>query len=216
MSFNAEAKGSAAKQIAHGFSRLALALRMQAWKKSSEIGVTPTQAEAVQHLSESGEGLRLGELASRLGISAPSASDTVSTLVVKGLVEKAEGRDKRSITIQSTQSGQSLASQSAEWIGFLAGEVEALDDAEQAVVLSALTKVIRGLQEKGFISPQRMCLTCEHFRPYAHSDAALPHHCAFVDAPFGTAGLRLNCADHALAPPGAIKRAAAAFQADRQ
>jgi hypothetical protein len=35
-----------------------------------------------------------------------------------------------------------------------------------------------------------------------HPEAAEPHHCAFVDAPFGNRALRLDCAEHeqAVAP----------------
>ena len=42
----------------------------------------------------------------------------------------------------------------------------------------------------------RMCLDCRFFRPDVHDDPARPHHCAFVDAPFGDAQLRIDCADH--------------------
>lgn len=62
--------------------------------------------------------------------------------------------------------------------------------------LVALVKIIRALQINGDISPQRMCVTCEHFRAHAHQDAANPHHCAFIDMAFGASDLRLNCADH--------------------
>ena len=41
-----------------------------------------------------------------------------------------------------------------------------------------------------------MCCTCQYFRPYRHSEESRPHDCDFVDAPFGTASLRLDCGDH--------------------
>jgi hypothetical protein len=41
-----------------------------------------------------------------------------------------------------------------------------------------------------------MCVTCRYFRPHVHSDPERPHHCAFVDAPFGDRALRLDCRDH--------------------
>jgi len=63
-------------------------------------------------------------------------------------------------------------------------------------MLRALTRVIRALQEARAIPVQRICVTCRHFRPHVHDDATAPHHCAFVDAAFGDAGLRLDCTDH--------------------
>jgi hypothetical protein len=41
-----------------------------------------------------------------------------------------------------------------------------------------------------------MCATCVFFRPDVHDDPERPHHCAFVDAPFGDRQLRLDCDDY--------------------
>ena len=60
----------------------------------------------------------------------------------------------------------------------------------------ALIGLIRALQVARAIPVQRMCVTCAHFRPHAHDDADSPHHCAFVDAAFGDAALRIDCGDH--------------------
>lgn len=84
----------------------------------------------------------------------------------------------------------------AEWPDLLLGAVGVLDEAEAAVFLKALLKVIRQLQERGRISPARMCVTCRYFRPDVHDDPERPHHCAFVDAPFGDRNLRVDCGDH--------------------
>jgi len=76
-----------------------------------------------------------------------------------------------------------------------------LDPAEQVVLLRSLVKLIRTLQVAGEVPPQRMCPTCRYFRPHAHADATDPHHCAYVDAPFGDRHLRLNCAEQQDADP---------------
>jgi hypothetical protein len=87
-----------------------------------------------------------------------------------------------------------------------------LSAAEQAAFLRGLVTMIRTLQEKGRIPVARMCVTCRFFRPFRHDDPARPHHCAFVDAPFGDGQLRLDCPDHAAAP---AEQAAATWQAFR-
>ena len=71
------------------------------------------------------------------------------------------------------------------------------------------------LQEARAIPVQRMCLTCRHFRPHVHDDPARPHHCAFVDAAFGDAALRLDCADHETARDEEAARARVVFSAMR-
>jgi hypothetical protein len=60
--------------------------------------------------------------------------------------------------------------------------------------------MIRSLQERQAIPAARMCVTCRFFDPYAHPESDRPHHCRFVDAPFGDAELRVDCLDHDPAP----------------
>ncbi len=185
-----------AKRIASGLGRLALALKTKTWKGAIAEGVTPTQGEVLARLVDLPAGSRLSDLANQLGVSAPTVSDAVSTLVSKSLVEKHEGKDKRSVKIKLTKEGKRLAARAADWTDFLIKAAETLSIQERENFLVILIKIIRALQESGDITPQRMCLTCEHFLPYAHSDAANPHHCAFIDMAFGASALKLNCADH--------------------
>jgi DNA-binding MarR family transcriptional regulator len=187
------------KRIASGLGRLALAVKARAWRGAADEGITPTQGELLARLHEQPEGMRLGDLALQLGISAPTASDAVATLVSKSLMEKQQGPDKRSVTLRLTKPGRKVALRAADWTSFLAGSVETLAPQEQAAFMSSLMKIIRSMQEVGDISPQRMCVTCVHFRPFAYSDASQPHHCGFVDAAFGAKDMRLNCADHQVA-----------------
>lgn len=139
---------------------------------------------------------RTPHIADPLGISAPTASDAMNALVAKGLVAKAPGPDRRSISLVLTSDGEAAADRSREWPEFLAEAVNTLPAAEQAMLLRALVKVIRSLQVKGDIPVQRMCVSCRFFRPQAHRDPVNPHHCAYVDAAFGDRHLRLNCAEH--------------------
>lgn len=94
-----------------------------------------------------------------------------------------------------TQEGEQEAAQAAMWSDFLAEAAEGLDEREQGVFLRGLTKMIRRLQLEGRIPIARMCVTCRFFRPYAHSQGSRPHHCDYVDAPFGDRELRLDCSD---------------------
>ncbi len=190
-----------AKRAAGGLAKIGLALKSRAWKGAGPAGVTPTQAEALALLREAPGGMRLGALAGLLGVSPPTASDAVNSLVSKGLAAKEPGPDKRSVALRLTPEGETVADRTAEWPGFLARAVDALEPAEQAALLRSLVKLIRTLQENGEIPPQRMCVTCRHFRPYAHADALNPHHCAYVDAPFGDRHLRLSCAEQEDASP---------------
>ncbi len=180
-------------------SKIGLALRGEAWKETAPRGLNPTQAQVLVVLRPraDGSGLRLSDVADRLGVSAPTVSASVTALERKGLVRKEPAADDaRAVALSLTDAGRAEARELAEWPDLLIDAVDVLDPDEEAVLLKALLKVIRGLQERGRISPARMCVTCRYFRPDVHDDPERPHHCAFVDAPFGDRNLRVDCADH--------------------
>lgn len=191
-----------AERVSTGLSKIGLALKTRAWRGAGPARLTPTQAQTLVLLRSAARGLRLDEVARGLGVTAPTASDSVAALVSKGLV--ARGRsddDHRAVSLTLTPEGAALAEQVADWPDFLLRAVDTLDFEEQTAFLRALVKIIRSLQEAGNVPPQRMCVSCRYFRPNVHCDPERPHHCAFVDAPFGDRHLRLDCQEQEPAPP---------------
>jgi len=199
---------SSARRIAAGLVRLGQIARSQFWRDgtASQAGappLNPTQARILMHLGRHRRPpVRLAAVAAELGITAPTASDSVAALIAKGLVRKGPvAGDGRGVALDLTEAGRDEALRLAGQPDVLADAVAALSEPEQATLLRLLTSLVRDLQERGAIPVARVCASCRYFQPYAHPDAARPHHCGFVDAPFGEAGLRLDCADHDAAPP---------------
>jgi len=179
-------------------SKIGIAQRSQAWKETEPRGLNPTQAQVLVALnSVPTAGMRLSELASRLGVSPPTVSDSVGSLQVKGLLTKQPAPDDaRALTILLTDQGRTAAGELSQWPDALLATTHVLSAQEQGVFLRALLKMIRELQETGQVSPSQMCVTCEFFRPNAHDDLDRPHHCEFVGAAFGDRNLRVECPDH--------------------
>ena len=203
-----------AKRVTTGLAKVGLALKQQAWAEAGGRGLTPTQGQVLALLRASPGGLRLGELAGRLGVSAATTSDSVGALARKGLVTKAAlAGDGRAVVVRLTPAGAREAAAAAAWPDFLLEAVDELSGDEQAAFLRGLVTMIRTLQARGRIPVARMCVSCQFFRPFRHDDPAAPHHCAFVDAPFGDAELRLDCPDHLAAPPAEAERTWHAFRA---
>ena len=185
------------KQVIHGLAKIGMALRAQAWQQGEKTDLTPTQGEILAILKSRPTGMRLSEVATALAVSAPTASDAVATLVSKRLVGKTRSSDDgRAVVLRLTQFGWRKAEQASHWPDFLLNVVDELNPAEQAVFHRALIKMIRTLQLRGDIPVARMCVTCRYFKPHAHPDPKAPHHCGYVDASFGEAQLRIDCADH--------------------
>jgi DNA-binding MarR family transcriptional regulator len=166
-------------------------------------GLTPTQAQILGYLRFRGrQGARVSEVAEALAVTPATASESTDALVRKGLVRKARvAEDGRARLVVLTPAGRKEAERLAGWPDFLLRAVRRLPASEQATLLRVLLKTIRELQRAGRIPVSRMCVTCRYFRPYAHPDPEQPHHCAFVDAPFGDGLLRVDCPDHVAADP---------------
>ena len=188
------------QRVATGLHKLGLALKHRTWALAHGQGLSPTQGQILAALASDGP-LSASEVATRLGVSLPTVSDAVTTLVAKRLVRKTpDPRHPRASLLRLTASGARRAATAGTWPEFLATAVGALSVGEQTVLLVAVMKMIGTLQAQGQIPTSRMCATCVHFRPHVH-DGALPHHCAFIDAAMAERHLRLDCPEHAVAPP---------------
>ena len=184
-------------RVVAGLAKIGLALRTQQWQATGQRGLNPTQGQILTILRARPEGLSLAELAGELGVTPATASGSVAALVRKRLVGKRRlATNKRAVLIRLTASGQREADRSVAWHDMLFRAVDQLSQHQQEVLLVALLKMIRFLQEDGAISQARMCVTCRYFRPYQYEDLYRPHHCDFAQAAFGTRELRLDCAEH--------------------
>ena len=182
---------SQSRQIVTAFQRLALFWRAGQWQVAKELGLNPTQGEVLARVAARPE--RAADLAAALGISHASLSDTVSALDRKGLVRRRpDPDDGRARRVAATDAGKVMAARMPEAPAALEDAITGLAEAERGALLRALVLIICSLQEARAIPVQRMCLTCRHFRPHVHDDPARPHHCAFVDAAFGDAALRVE------------------------
>jgi DNA-binding MarR family transcriptional regulator len=191
-----------ARQVTAGIFKLGLALRTHVRRDTAPRGLNPTQAQILALLRASEEPLSLSEVAQGMAVTAPTASDAVKALVAKGLVAKTRAADARVLSLALTKAGERAADKGARGPEFVLAAVDALTAEEQAAFMRALVKMIRTLQERGDIVPARMCVYCRFFRPYAHpDDPEQPHHCAFVDAPFGDRALRVDCPEYEDADP---------------
>ena len=188
------------QRVAVGLAKIGLALKSQSWQEAGQQGLTPTQGQILAVLQAHAPiGLRLSEIAAGLAVTAATASEAVSVLAEKGLVEKAKSRqDKRAIAITLTDRGQQQAVQVSCWSDFLLGAVAELAADEQVVFLKGLIKIIRKLQDEHRIPIAHMCVNCRFFASDRYPNAEKPHHCEFVDAAFGDRQLQIDCHDHVI------------------
>ncbi len=195
-------------QLALGLDRLAELLRAQAWKQLGESGLNPTQQAVLRQLAAQPVGLRLSQLAAALGVSAASLSDTVSALERRGdVTRRADPDDGRASRIRLAAAGRRRLARLAREDSAAATLVAALTPSQQGELLRLLQLMIRQAQDSGLASGFRTCLGCRFFQPFAHAGSERPHHCGFVDRPFGHGELRIDCAEQETAEAAQVDAA---------
>jgi DNA-binding MarR family transcriptional regulator len=191
------------RRLRDGLERLATVLKADQWSAANAVGLNPTQGLVLSFLAGRGaNGMRVKDVAAHLGVTQPTATDSVNALERKGLVRKgADADDARAIAVRVTAAGKTAVKAIGLTTMATDRALAALTPGEQADMLLLVTKLIRSLQIAGALPDQRICATCKYFQPHAHASADKPHHCAFVNAAFGARHLRLDCAEHEPAEP---------------
>ena len=194
--------GSVNHRIREGLSRIASVMRSEDWSRAKTSGLNPTQLSILELLEGRASGLAVKEIAANLGVSQPTATDSIAALERKELVTKnGDGADRRAVKVEITSRGRSVLAQGKQTAGVAKDAGDALTSNEQQDLLITLVKMISHLQDNDAIPIQRMCVSCRYFAPFVHSDAAHPHHCHFVDAAFGQQEIRVDCREHEIADP---------------
>jgi len=193
----ADASGEVAAKVAGALERLGQASGVLARRAAEADGLSPIQLRLLLRLAAAPERRwRPSALAREFDVSAASLSDSIAALERKGLVERRPlGSDRRGTSLHLSGAGRRLAAEAAVPTAPLERAVAALPQAEQLALMGSLFALIESLREEGVITVARMCVSCAHFRPGAHSGAQ-PNHCALLDIPLGAADLRLDCPEH--------------------
>lgn len=182
------------RRLADGLTRLAAVARQLDWQAAASAGLSPTQADILRFVANRPEGARLTAAAAHIGVRKATASEAVTTLETKSLLRKqADAADGRAIALKATAKGARVA---REWPASFGPVVEGLSNNEQEILLALVIKMIRQLQLRELIAPQRTCVTCRHFRENVAPGTASPHFCAFVGAPMAKRHLRVDCPEH--------------------
>jgi len=181
-------------RLAEGLTRLAAVARQLDWESAESAGLSPTQADILRFVASRPCGVRLTAAADHAGVRKATASDAVSALERKALVRKhSDALDARAVALKTTAKGQRTAE---AWPISFQSLIEGLSAGEQTLLFGLVVKMIRQLQQHGLIAPQRICVTCRHFRENSLPGTNTPHYCALVGAPMAEHHLRVDCPEH--------------------
>lgn len=201
------------RQASLGLEQLAALVRAQSWRQDGTPSLPPTQASVLRMLQGLGEGLRARQIAERLGVSAPSLSDSLKALEAKQWIRRVpDPDDRRASFVRLTAAGSRMATQLHRPDQGMGTLVESLGDDDLGALLRVTQLLVHEAQQQGLATGMRTCMGCEFFRPFASGRQDTPHMCAFLGAPFGNAELRVDCAEQQPAEAERLLANAARFR----
>jgi DNA-binding MarR family transcriptional regulator len=110
-----DGSGVRAGEVAELLMHAAHQLRRSTQRVFAPLGLTPAQERALRIVTRAGGSVRMGEIASRMGIVPRSATGLVDRLVEAGLVLRAVDPDnRRSVLVTLSEQGQRLQTAMAD------------------------------------------------------------------------------------------------------
>ena len=182
------------EKIFFALERVHMATRSALQRTVHQQGMSPLQAQILCYLYQN-ESVCVSQLAEHFGLSKPTVSDAVGTLISKNMLEKkANPLDGRSFDLVLTSKGQEEAVLIAQYAAPFLESVAELTGEQQEALWDALLNLVRVMEGQAMIPHQRICFTCEHF-----SRDHLPeggYYCCLMESPLSIAALRADCAEH--------------------
>ncbi len=182
-------------KIVAALERVYEAFRSLLWQEGKARGLSPIQLQILVFLLYHKESQRrITYLASEFALTKATVSDSIGSLVQKGLIQKVRStNDARALVLNLTEQGRTLAQQAAHFADQLQVPLAALSGSQRNDMLDALMRLIRNLHREGIITVQRMCFTCRFYKD-GHREAR--HYCTLLQEALDAGQLRVDCPEH--------------------
>jgi len=189
------------EKILIGLEQIGRAIAMLQDHESRAQNLSDLQMNVILSLLEPHHARTIGGVAEELNLTPPTISDAVRVLEKKDLLSKTrDSKDERVIRLDLTARGKSTARRLKEKQNPLIKVITHLTEEEKVSLLSLLIKLTKFFQDKGLVSVARLCANCRYFHPNRYPGTEKPHHCGFVDGPFGEPELQVDCSEHRVFP----------------
>jgi len=189
------------EKILIGLEQIGRAIAMLQDHESRAQNLSDLQMNVIVSLLEPHHARTIGGVAEELNLTPPTISDAVRVLEKKDILSKTrDPKDERVVRLDLTARGKSMARRLKEKQNPLLNLITHLAEEEKVSLLSLLIKLTKFFQDKGLVSVARLCVNCQYFHPNQYPGKEKPHHCGFVDSPFGEPELQIDCSKHQVLP----------------
>lgn len=182
-------------RIVVALERISEAFRVLLWNESKANSLSPIQIQLLIFIHfHSSEKCKVSYLAKEFNMTKATISDSLRVLLTKDLVNKeTDSTDTRSYSLSLTPEGEKIAKKTSFFASSMEKPIEKMDEAQKAIMLNGLLKLIHDLNKTGIITLQRMCLNCSNYQ----LDNGV-HYCKLLKSRLAESELRVDCEEHEL------------------
>ncbi|MGX5817904.1 MarR family winged helix-turn-helix transcriptional regulator [Chitinophaga lutea] len=189
--FNPEhqATNTTSKVVA-ALERLSEAFRVLLWQEAKQHGISPIQVQILTYLLYYPDRQKtVTSLASYFNMTKATISDAIKSIESKGFIKRKEDtNDNRSQTLLLTREGRAIAKKVESFADPMQEAVDQLSEEKQASLLEQLLGLIKDLNNRLIITPQRMCFNCQYYEKRGKL-----HYCKLVQGILKSGDLRVDC-----------------------
>jgi DNA-binding MarR family transcriptional regulator len=177
-------------KIVAGLERLSQVFRILLWEKAKEFSLSPIQIQLlifIQH--HTADKTTISYLAQEFNFTKPTISDAIKVLEQKKLLIKyTDSHDTRSYTIQLTNLGKKIVTETGNYTNPLTTIIAKSSETDKKILWQNISKLIIQLNKLEVISVQRTCFNCKHYSLINK----IPY-CNLLNQKLETQDIRLDC-----------------------
>lgn len=180
-------------RITFALERISLVFKSLLLEQGKQTNLSPIQLQVLVFLLYHGpDKCKISYLASEFGLTKATISDSVRTLIQKGLLQKIiDPQDSRSFSLNLTKEGEKQAKDAAQVATPMEQMIAKYSGDQKETFYRILFNTINDLQINGLIPLQRMCYSCANYESQNGK-----HYCKLLKKVLEETELRLDCLDH--------------------
>jgi DNA-binding MarR family transcriptional regulator len=182
-------------KLVESLERLSRVFKVLFWEEAKRARISPLQVQILLYLHENPH--RPGgvsRLAMEFGVTQATISDAVRSLEEKGYLTKAvRPEDRRLKLLKLSLKGHRLAIRAERRRARLEHRVASAADGRKQDTLHFLLELLRGLQEEGFLTDMRLCLSCRNFEHRGGPVEEPAFYCTLTQTPLVITDVNFNC-----------------------
>lgn len=179
-------------KIVAGLERLSQVFRILLWEKAKEHSLSPIQIQLLIFIRHHrADRTTVSYLAKEFNLTKPTISDAIKILEQKKLIAKfTDNSDTRSYTIQLTETGDKVVSETENFTNPLTEIIARSDQDDKLVLWENISGYIRLLNKLEVISVQRTCFNCRYFSSHNRK-----HFCNLLNLKLSSQDIRIDCGE---------------------